>query len=460
MAVLLAIVRTVSALLLLSAILMAAPPRSEAANPLEKLLMPGPVATSHAKIEESCELCHTPFAKDTQDGLCLDCHKPVKADADAGRGFHGLDPLVKGAACNLCHDDHKGRGFDMVQLNRTLFDHRKTDFPLGGAHADVPCASCHETSKRFAEAPLTCFGCHKADEPHKGNLGQACQSCHRDTTWFDTIAFDHAKTRFPLKEKHQSVTCASCHLGEVYKGVATTCNDCHAIQDVHEARFGADCQSCHTETAFKPATFNHDTQSRFPLKGAHATATCTSCHGDSVLAKIETSCFSCHQPQDVHKAQLGPQCGECHNATAWTSNVVFDHGLTRFPLSGLHTVVACQACHVSAAYKDAELGCASCHNSDDVHLGRFTPACASCHTANGWNRVSFDHGKQTSFALTGKHAKAACYACHVQKNVSDASLTETCFSCHAKEDVHRGKFGKNCGQCHDTSTFSTAFIRR
>ena len=454
------IARIALALLLFATTMVLGTLRSEAANTLEKLLMPGPVATAHAKIEDNCDACHTPFAKDTQDGLCLQCHKPVKADIDKRKGFHGLSPLAKGVACNLCHDDHKGRDFDMVQLNRTLFDHRMADFTLDGAHASVPCAGCHDSGRRLAEAPLTCSGCHKADEPHKGNLGQECQSCHRVTTWRDVIAFDHGTTRFALKGAHQTVACAACHLGEAYKGIATACNGCHAIQDVHLTRFGTNCQSCHAETAWKPAKFDHDKQSRFPLKGAHATAKCEDCHGSSVLAKIGTACFSCHQAQDVHKAQLGPACGDCHAATAWKADVVFDHGLTRFPLSGLHAVVACEGCHETAAFKDATLTCASCHTGDDVHLGRFTGSCESCHSANGWTRVSFDHSEQTSFALTGKHAKTACYACHTQKNVRDASLPETCFSCHAREDVHRGKFGKNCAQCHDTSSFSTAYIRR
>lgn len=460
MTVLQSIVRTVPALLLLSILMMTVVPDSHAASPLEKLLMPGPVAEGHAKIEESCELCHEPFAKDTQDSLCLDCHKPVKADVDAARGFHGRSPLMTGATCSLCHDDHRGRNFDMVQLNRTLFDHRNTDFPLSGSHTDVPCASCHEATKRLAETPLTCFGCHRAADPHKGNLGQDCQSCHRETTWLDTIAFNHLDTKFPLNGAHMNVACASCHLGETYRGVATGCNDCHAIQDVHEARFGTQCQSCHTETAFRPASFNHNTQSKFPLEGAHVTASCASCHGTSVLAKIESACFSCHQAQDAHKAQLGTQCGDCHMASAWQADVTFDHGLTRFPLTGLHTVVACQACHATPAYQDAELSCASCHTGDDVHQGRFTSQCQSCHTANGWSRASFDHTKQTDFALTGKHAETACYSCHTQTNIADATLPQSCFSCHAKEDVHRGKFGKSCAQCHDTSSFSTAFIRR
>ena len=237
-------------LLLFAVPLIAGSLRSEAANSLEKLLMPGAVAKAHAKTENNCDACHTPFSKDTQDGLCLDCHKPVKADIDSHRGFHGKNPLMKGASCNLCHDDHKGRDFDMVPLNRALFDHRLTDFTLTGPHADVPCAGCHATGKKFAESPLTCFGCHQADEPHKGNLGKECETCHRVSTWRDTIAFDHSRTQFDLKGAHKTVACASCHLGEVYKGVATTCNACHAIQDVHQTRFGPACESCHTEEAW------------------------------------------------------------------------------------------------------------------------------------------------------------------------------------------------------------------
>ena len=460
MPALIRIYRIAAALVILASAVLAVSANVEAANPLEKLLMPGPVAAPHAKTEDNCDACHTPFSKDTQDGLCLACHKPVKADIDAKRGFHGLSPLRKGVSCNQCHDDHKGRDFDMVQLNKPLFDHRTTDFKLSGAHENVPCASCHAEKKRFAEAPLTCSGCHQKDEPHKGNLGTACESCHRETRWRDTIAFDHSRTQFALNGAHKTVACASCHLGEVYKGVGKDCNSCHAIQDVHQTRFGPNCSSCHTETAWKPAKFDHDTQSKFPLKGAHVTAACSSCHGETVLVKIDTSCFSCHAKQDVHKAQLGQQCGTCHTASAWKADVVFDHGLTRFPLSGMHAVVACEGCHASPAFQDAELSCASCHAKEDSHQGRFTARCESCHSANGWTRVSFDHGKQTRFALTGKHAKTACYACHTQKNVQDASLPETCFSCHAKEDVHRGAFGRNCAQCHDTSDFSTAFIRR
>ena len=36
---------------------------------------------------------------------------------------------------------------------------------------------------------------------------------------------------------------------------------------------------------------------------------CTACHGADVLRPLAMGCFDCHAAQDVHKAQLGAQCG-------------------------------------------------------------------------------------------------------------------------------------------------------
>lgn len=431
-----------------------------AQNTLERLLMPGPVVSSHAKNEDNCDSCHLPFSKEAQDNLCLDCHKPIKADILDKKGFHGRSPTLKGLACNACHDDHIGRDADIAPFDAVTFDHTETDYPLTGSHVNVPCQDCHIKGKRWAEAPGTCFACHEEDQPHKGNLGKECQTCHKVSTWNETIAFDHGKTKFPLREKHATVACAACHLGEIYKGVGTACNDCHVIQDIHQQRFETKCDTCHNEKTWKDAKFDHAKDTRFPLNGAHGKATCQACHGASVLTQISTACFDCHAKQDIHKAQLGTDCGACHADVSWSKDISFDHGLTKFPLGGLHVAVACKSCHATPTFKDAGLACIDCHKRDDVHVGRFTARCETCHTATGWTRVAFDHGKQTKFPLTGKHSKTGCNNCHTKKNVADASLPVDCFSCHAKQDVHRGKFGKNCAQCHDTTTFSVAFIRR
>ena len=431
-----------------------------AQNTIERLLMPGEVVAAHVSIEDDCGSCHQPFSQKSQDSLCLSCHKKTKVDVDELRGFHGMSRLLTGVLCSYCHTDHLGRDAGIVPLDAALFDHTGTDFPLTGAHEQLECTDCHSKGKRWADAADTCFGCHVADQPHKGNLGRECQSCHRTTIWNDRTTFDHTKTKFQLRGKHGNVACKSCHLGEIYQGLPATCDDCHAIQDVHQRRFGNACQSCHSETNWKKAKFDHGTATRFPLLGAHAKATCEACHGLSVVSKISMACFDCHAKQDVHKAQLGSNCADCHNDAAWRNDVQFDHGLTAFPLIGLHVVTACEACHQSAAFKDASIACKDCHGKEDVHEGRLTGQCGTCHTANGWARVSFDHDSQTKFTLTGGHGKIGCYNCHTQKNVTDASLSTACYSCHAKQDIHRGKFGRNCGQCHDDLSFSTAFIRQ
>ncbi len=431
-----------------------------AQNALEKLLMPGPLSSAHAKLEGECTNCHEAFSKKGQDKLCLTCHKAILADTAAKTGFHGKSPLMSGLACNNCHTEHHGRDAGIILMGLETFDHRSTDFSLEGAHKQVECSGCHAKRKRWADAPSTCFACHGATQPHKQNLGEKCETCHKTSKWTEVAAFDHAKTKFPLAGKHKDVACANCHLGEVYKDLPATCNDCHAIQDVHEGRFGAKCETCHSTESWGKAKFDHNKNTRFALRGAHAKASCQDCHRGNFTDKIAMECISCHAKQDVHKASLGKNCADCHNAVAWRNDVQFDHGLTKYPLFGLHVVAACEGCHKSAVFKEAKADCTDCHATDDVHRGRFTLACASCHSPLGWQKVSFDHGKRTKFALTGAHAKTGCYDCHSRENVSDASLPTTCYACHKSRDVHRGAFGQDCAQCHTTSRFSDAFIRR
>ena len=41
----------------------------------------------HADVESECSKCHTPFRADTQNDLCLDCHKEVGEDIRSANGF-------------------------------------------------------------------------------------------------------------------------------------------------------------------------------------------------------------------------------------------------------------------------------------------------------------------------------------------------------------------------------------
>jgi hypothetical protein len=70
--------------------------------------------------------------------------------------------------------------------------------------------------------------------------------------------------------------------------------------------------------------------------------------------------------------------------------------------------------------------------------------CAACHTAEGWDRVTFDHAR-TGFPLEGAHAGAPCRGCHRESDFK-AAVPRACVACH--RDVHAGRLGTRCANCH------------
>ncbi|MEZ5925029.1 MAG: cytochrome C [Hyphomicrobiaceae bacterium] len=418
----------------------------------EKLVMPGELVQGHADLESKCESCHLPFEKGSQPELCLKCHRDVAADIDGGSGFHGLSTEVGGKPCKACHTDHIGREAKIVVLDTKNFDHELTDFLLKGKHKAVACEKCHKPAIKFRKASSVCNDCHQKDDVHKGGLGPKCESCHNEAGWKTNIRFDHSKTKFPLEGGHRKVACAACHANQKYKGVPTACIGCHQKNDVHKGRLGKDCGQCHSVARWQEAKFDHDRQTKFPLRGAHSKVACSGCHGKGAAKKVESACIACHKTDDAHKGQLGPRCETCHNETSWRSKATFDHNKTRFPLRGLHVGVGCRACHKSASFKNTPLVCAACHE-DRVHQGRLGTRCEQCHGTKGWPFFKFDHDRQTSFRLTGAHRQTPCHACHKQKNPDSLKLPVACIACHAADDVHRGSYGRRCERCHSTKTF-------
>lgn len=418
----------------------------------EQLVSPGPLSNPHAKYEKECTSCHEPFVRQSQSGLCLACHKPIDADRTSGRGFHGKNPEAKSGNCRTCHAEHKGRAADIVQLNRQLLNHAQTNYPLEGGHKRVACIACHKGNDKFRAAPSGCVACHKGSDPHRGNLGEACASCHSVEGWQRVKPFDHSKTKFPLLAAHARARCEACHVGERYKGLARACVACHANEDKHAGRNGEKCETCHTVQTWKKAAFNHDKATRFALRGEHGKVRCEGCHGrEQQIAKPAKACVGCHETQDPHKGELGKTCEKCHQEAGWRKKIAFDHELTRFPLIGLHAPVPCEDCHRSASYKGTATACASCHK-DTHHEGRLGPLCATCHTPNGWKLWRFDHDRQTRFVLTGAHKALDCHACHKDK-LGRASAPTTCVACHRQDDSHQGAFGAACDKCHSTSSF-------
>lgn len=430
----------------------------------ETALMPGEVIEGHAKLEVKCAECHVRFNKEAQTGLCADCHKDVKADVLKHEGFHGR---IEEKECRACHTEHKGRKAKIVVLDTKTFDHAKTDFPLLGAHQKqekIKCKDCHDAKKKYREAPSACNDCHHKVDKHKGSLGTDCKSCHNERSWKET-KFDHTleKTHFALSGKHVDVKCSKCHTDPSrFKGAPHECVACHLKADKHKGQYGKKCETCHTDMDWKKIRFDHDTQTKFKLLGKHELAKCVSCHKAPLFTreKTPTTCIACHRKDDVHKGGLGDKCATCHNEEKWKS-AKFDHDKdTKFPLSGKHVTTKCDACHkpeLKAAAEKLATTCIGCHKKDDKHKESFGTKCESCHKEKDWKEISFDHDRDTKYALKGKHEKVKCVSCHTG-NLYQQKLKQDCISCHKKDDVHKEKLGNSCVSCHNEKDWKDARI--
>jgi hypothetical protein len=392
-----------------------------------------PLHGSHRQIV--CAACHKPDVKyrDTRS-QCIDCHK--KDDIHKGK---------LGKQCDNCHGERSWKS--------SQFDHNKTKFKLRGAHKDAQCGSCHP-NERYKDTPMACNQCHALKDVHRGTLGDRCEKCHGTERWDRTMFRHDRDTKFPLRESHSRVACLACHQKNPYKiPTPKDCYSCHKKDDVHHDRFGTKCNTCHTESGWSTVRFDHDRDTRFSLLGNHKQARCNDCHTrNAYQQKTATDCFSCHKADDVHKGQQGKNCAQCHNESGWKKKVTFDHGLTRFPLIGLHALSPCESCHIDTAYKNTDMECYACHAPDDIHKLRFGKKCETCHNPNGWRFWHFDHNTDTQYKLRGKHSDLECHACHTINSIK-AGLLTNCHSCHAKDDVHEGNFGMQCERCHEEESF-------
>lgn len=423
---------------------------------LEKVLMPGEVIEGHAKYEEQCERCHTRFKPSAQPQLCLDCHKEVAGDLDRKKGFHGR--MEEPRECRACHREHRGRTAELAPIDETSFDHARTDFPLKGGHAKpaVPCKSCHQPGVKYRKAPSDCYACHKKDDHHKGVFGRSCAACHSEQEW-KTSRFDHnRKTKFRFQGKHARLACESCHKRAVAKTKPKrACIACHRKDDHHKGRFGRTCETCHTDRGWGRVTFDHDRDTKYPLRGKHRAVTCESCHkGHLYKTKLASTCYACHKKDDPHKGQEGRTCEQCHDERSW-KKARLDHGLTRFPLFGKHREARCGSCHRTRAFQDAPTDCLACHGKKDVHKRRLGTQCGLCHNPRGWKLWDFDHDRRTRFPLDGAHGGLHCYTCHRRPMGGEVTLSRSCVTCHEDEDVHDGTLGPQCEICHVTSSFAT-----
>ena len=421
-----------------------------AAQSIESLVMPGDVIQGHADLESECSSCHKPFDRSEQNALCLDCHEDTASDVNAGSGFHGKSDEVGSNGCASCHTDHEGRNANILGLDEATFDHTVTDFELLGKHVEVVCTDCHNSADKHRDAPGDCGDCHGDDDVHEGNLGSECADCHNPTDWTDT-EFDHDTTDFPLVGTHREAECTDCHEDPTHQNTPTTCFGCHAEDDAHEGRSGEQCDNCHNPSGWSDTSFDHASNTDFPLEGRHAELACSDCHSEDPFDDVDNmqmECIACHREDDEHEGHNGTECETCHTSRAWTETL-FDHDrLTDFVLNGSHETVACGDCHVEPIFESSPgTQCHSCHLEDEVHEGQLGDQCDNCHNETEWlDAPLFDHDL-ASFPLLGAHDNAECDDCHETRQFADTA--SDCVNCHRDDDSHNGVFEDNCESCHN-----------
>jgi hypothetical protein len=278
-------------------------------------------------LEISCEKCHQvdgpPGSKPAEvfrfksadEKFCIDCHKNVHTDQ-----FHAK---FSQQACANCHGTEKWE-------DKLAFDHSKTSFALAGKHFNIDCVKCHKPSgEKFDQKPFhakskfmfpemrteDCAACHK--DVHEGRYGKQCSSCHDDQGWKTGKADFHKN--FTLKGVHFMLQCNQCHVtNRVLAGQSEMCISCHKKDDIHNGAL-PDCGKCHDQFFWEHTTFKHS-MTNFPLRGAHRTLDCATCHANGVYRGLPSTCASCHQNEAFgftgnpdHHLLIGRNCAECHN---------------------------------------------------------------------------------------------------------------------------------------------------
>jgi len=418
----------------------------------------------------SCADCHTNPA-DYSQFSCTNCHEhsnKTEVDNDH-KGVSGY--TYTSDACYGCHPTgSKGKSFD----------HAAAGFPLSNGHASAECSKCHTNG--FAGTSNICASCHTnnynlTSNPNHNTTGISndCATCHTTIPGWKPASYpaDHSK----LQGAHISITneCSTCHNGN-YTIIPNTCASCHTT-DFNQttnpnhatSQFPTICETCHSQTAWVPSTFNHSTV--YALTGAHATVStnCELCHVNG-YANTPNTCVGCHQANfdqstNPNHRTLGisTDCATCHTTNPGWEPATFPTHNNYYVLAGAHISKTCVSCH-NGNYTTTPNTCAGCHTTDynqttnpDHTSAQFPKTCADCHTQTGWKPANWNHDSQYFPIYSGKHNGRwnACADCHTNSS-NYAVFTCTTSSCHPVSSMnskHQGVNGYSsassaCYSCH------------
>jgi hypothetical protein len=273
---------------------------------------------SHNGVWSSCTECHTTPGNYSLFS-CIDCHEHSnKADVDNKHNEVG-GYSYNSIACYECHPSGSGEGG---------FNHNNSGFILTGAHQTLECSACHAT--QFAGTPTICYACHEPDynqttNPNHSTTGITtdCENCHTTNPGWQPATFPIHNNYYALTGAHTTVNCFDCHQGN-YVNTPNLCYGCHSNNynqstnpNHAAAQFPTTCETCHSTTAWAPATFNHDGL-YFPIySGKHQGrwTVCSDCHTNPSNYAVFTCTTSCH-PQGQTDPEHSDVQGYTYNSDA------------------------------------------------------------------------------------------------------------------------------------------------
>ena len=241
---------------------------------------PGTLAAAHASLNGAgkCADCHGGFFGEMTDS-CLECHEPIAKQMKARSGLHGIMEPETARRCAVCHSDHHGPDFAMVNdqsfinagVTRENFDHKSIRFAMEGKHLELDCTECHKNAEvkvleegeqfRFLGLDKDCASCH--EDPHEGQMAFACVECHTQKSW-EELGSDGHDRFLPLVGGHADVSCRECHAEDSDRSLEVIgktrptprqCAACH--ESPHDRKFidasasiaglgtSASCVACH-----------------------------------------------------------------------------------------------------------------------------------------------------------------------------------------------------------------------
>ena len=420
----------------------------------------------------SCIECHTNPANYIQY-TCIDCHDHNQSSMDNKHGdVQGY--AYNSPACFACHPTGSAEG---------TFNHSTSPFPLTGAHSSTECIKCHANG--YIGTSPVCYSCHtqnfvQSTNPNHAaiNIPTYCGTCHTTQPGWKPATFAIHNNYYILAGAHVPISndCAACHKGN-YITTPKVCFGCHAEKYNQStnpnhitANFPTSCETCHSQTAWTPSTFDHNIT--YPLTGAHATIAnnCFACHQGSYVNTPNT-CAGCHTPNyntttNPNHPAIGipTTCNTCHTTNPNWIPATFPIHNNYYVLAGAHVAIAnnCVTCH-NGNYNTTPNTCVGCHltnynqtNNPPHSSSQFPTTCADCHTQSAWSPANWDHDNLYFPIYSGKHKGEwnTCSDCHTNPgNYAVYTCTTSCHPQSSTNNKHQGVSGYSytsaaCYNCH------------